>query len=525
MSMAFASAAALKTSTFSASPSNTNTCDTHTPVLVAQRHLKTQLQATAGPPQRPNEEKPQGPFSAARDFLAGIRRATGFASDDVAEEFDDDRMQLFSPEDSPPEVLVVGATGRTGQIIARKLVLRGYRVRVLVRNLYSATLDVVGTGVSYVKGDLLDYESLLEATADADKIICVAGAGKGSEIDAESTEYDGVANLIRAFHDSRIQIYGRAEATKLALFNFATEPHLAKWKRVVLEEGDEGARPPRVNFQVTGGNRVAFMGQIFSTYSGVAEVRTTPSRLNLRAFAGLLLRCVGDGKAYCIIIRTAEGVRAGIEYVVTFPSRPNKWESVRLPFDSFVPISLTDGSVKSDAPKLDKSDVRQIAMQFRKPAETPEKDDGKFYLGVDYMKAYRSQKEPDFVLVSCASVTSRDFSILDEKGLRAAAKDDVAAWKYLAEKRLRQSGLTYCIVRPGTFTEQPGGNKALMLEQDANISGAIGRADLAEICVSALIDSRACNVTFDAFESMYAPSAQIPQQDVTSMLGRLRQNT
>lgn len=524
--MAFASSTSLRTSTFFASLHDITTCEVHSPAVFAQRHTKFQVRATAGPPQRRSDEgKSQGPFSAARDFLAGIRRATGFTSDGVAEEFDDDRMQVFSPEDAPPEVLIIGATGRTGRIIARKLVLRGYRVRVLVRNLYSATLDVVGTGVSYVKGDLLDYESLLEATADADKIICVAGVGTGSDVDVESIEYDGVANLIRAFHDSRIQLYGRTEATKLVLFNFATEPHLAKWKRVVPEQGDEGAKPPRVNFQVTGGNRVAFMGQIFSTYSGVAEVRTIPSRLNLRAFAGLVLRCIGDGKDYCIIVRTAEGVRAGVEYVGTFPSRQNKWESVRLPFDTFVPISLTDGEVDSDAPKLDKTDIRQIAMQFRKPAENPEKDDGKFYLGVDYMKAYRSQNEPDFVLVSCASVTSRDFSGLDEKGLRAAAKDDVAAWKYLAEKRLRQSGLTYCIVRPGAFTEQPGGNKALMLEQDANMSGAISRADLAEICVSALIDSRACNVTFDAFESMYAPSAQIPQQDVSSMLGRLRQNT
>lgn len=472
---------------------------------------------------RPNEEKSSGPFSAARDFLAGIKRVAGFGSDKAAEEFDLDRMQLFTPEDTPPEVLVIGATGKTGRIIARKLVLRGYRVRVLVRNLYSATLDIVGTGVSYVKGDLLDYESLLEATADADKVICAAGTDSNSDI--EAIEYDGIANLIRAFHDSRVQLYGRAEATKLALFNFATEPHLARWKRVVLEEGDEGAKPPRINFQITGGNRVAFMGQIFSTYSGVAEVRTVPSRLNLRSFAGILLRCIGDGKAYCVVIRTAEGVRAGVEYIATFPSRRNKWESVRLPFDNFVPTSLTDRAVKSDAPKLDRSDVRQIAMQFRKPVEMPEKDDGKFYLGVDYMKAYRSQNEPDFVFVSCASVTSRDFSVLDEKGLRAAAKDDVAAWKYLAENRLRQSGLTYCIVRPGAFTEQPGGNKALMFDQDANISGAISRADLAEICVSALMDSRACNVTFDAFESMYAPSAQIPQQDVSTMLERLRQNT
>lgn len=479
--------------------------------------------AALEPPERPNSSG-KGPFSAARDFLAGIRRATGLSkpsSEEVA--FDLDRSQLFADTDQPPEVLVIGATGETGRIITRKLVLRGYRVRVLVRDLYSSTLDILGTGVSYVKGELDDYDSLLEATGDVDKIICAIGARDPA--DAEKIEYTGVANLIRAFQDSRVQIYGRAEATKLILYNFAEEAHLAKWKRVVPEQGDDGSRAPRVNFQITASNRVAFMGQVFSTYSGLAEVRTVPSRVNLRGFSGLLLRCIGDGKKYFIVLRTGTGVRTGVEYVAQFQSHKNKWESVRVPLSAFKPYSLTDRAPKRDAPQLDRSDIRQIALQYRKPSESPEKDDGRFYLGVDYMKTYRTQDQPDFVLLSCASVTARDFSELDEKGLRAATKEDVAAWKYLAEHRLRQSGLSYCIVRPGSFTDQPGGNKALILEQDGNVSGDISRADVAEICVESLLDPRACNVTFDAFESMYAPSAQTPQRDVSSMLGNIRPNT
>lgn len=430
---------------------------------------------------------------------------------------------LFEDDDLPPEVLVAGATGETGRVIVRKLILRGYRVRVLVRDLYSSTLDLLGTGVSFVKGSLSDYNSLLEATGDIDKVVCAVGARTVEE--AEATEYEGVSNLIRAFQDSRVQFYGRAEATKLKLFNFGDEDDLQKWKRVVPEEGDEGARPPRVNFQITGPNRVAFMGHVYSKYSGTAEIRTVPSRVNLRGFSGLLLRCVGDGKKYFVVLRTSEGVRNEVEYVAGIKSHVNKWESIRIPISSFKAYSIEDHVRRRDAPQLDRRDIRQIAIQFRKPEVSPEKDDGRFYLGVDYLKAYRTQEQPDFVLVSCASVTVRDFSELDEKGLRAVAKDDIAAWKYMAENRLRQSGLTYCIVRPGAFTDQPGGNKAIMLEQDGDVSGAISRADLAEICVKSLLDPRACNVTFDAFESMYAPSARLPSQDVSSMLGRLRPNT
>eukprot|EP00967_Tisochrysis_lutea_P046090 scaffold55923_cov25-Tisochrysis_lutea.AAC.1 len=43
-----------------------------------------------------------------------------------------------------PQVLVVGATGRTGLIIVRKLLLRGFRVAVLVRSLSTDTLNRLG---------------------------------------------------------------------------------------------------------------------------------------------------------------------------------------------------------------------------------------------------------------------------------------------------------------------------------------------------------------------------------------------
>eukprot|EP00178_Gracilaria_changii_P021145 TRINITY_DN62997_c0_g1_i1.p1 TRINITY_DN62997_c0_g1~~TRINITY_DN62997_c0_g1_i1.p1 ORF type:complete len:542 (+),score=132.96 TRINITY_DN62997_c0_g1_i1:76-1626(+) len=474
------------------------------------------------PPSPPAAQS--NPFSAARDFLSGLRRAAGLSDQSSEQLFDLDRAQLFEEQDEPPEVLVVGATGQTGRIIVRKLVLRGYKVRVLVRNLFSSTLDILGTGVSFVKGSLHDYDSLLEATGDVDKVICAVGARDGDDV--HHVEYEGVGNLIRAFHDARVQYYGRSEATKRTLFNFGSEAHLSKWKRVIPAEGVDGAKAPRVNFQITAANRVAFMGHVYSTYSGVAEVRTVPARINLRGYSGFILRCIGDGKTYYVVLRTAHSVKNGYEYVAEVQSSKNKWQSVRVALSSFQAMDMTHGALRRDAAELDRGDIRQMALQFRKPVQSPEKDDGRFYLGVDYLKIYRTQEQPDFVLLSCASVSTRDFSQLDERELReAAASRDVSACKYLAERRLRNSGLTYCIVRPGSFTQQPGGNKAIMLEQDGDVSGAISRADVAEICASSLLDPRACNVTFDAFESMYAPSAMLPREDVSSMLGRLRPNT
>lgn len=46
-----------------------------------------------------------------------------------------------------PLVLVIGATGRTGRLVVRKLVRKGFRVAVLVRSLSSETLNLLGSGM------------------------------------------------------------------------------------------------------------------------------------------------------------------------------------------------------------------------------------------------------------------------------------------------------------------------------------------------------------------------------------------
>ena len=86
--------------------------------------------------------------------------------------------------DYTPEVLVVGATGEVGRLVVRRLLLDGnVRIRVLVRDLYSKTLNLLGTGVTYCQGDLANYESLEYALTDVDKIVFCAGAPRQDEDD------------------------------------------------------------------------------------------------------------------------------------------------------------------------------------------------------------------------------------------------------------------------------------------------------------------------------------------------------
>ncbi|CAM9409188.1 unnamed protein product, partial [Phaeothamnion confervicola] len=131
----------------------------------------------------------------------------------------------FDSEDEIPEVLVVGATGETGRVVVRKLLLRGFRVRVLVRNLFSSTLDLLGTGVTYTQGDLTNRQSIVDAVSGVDKVIFCAQSRELTTADsagpaAVSVEYEGFKNLVHAFQDARVADYGQPYSTKRTLFRF-----------------------------------------------------------------------------------------------------------------------------------------------------------------------------------------------------------------------------------------------------------------------------------------------------------------
>lgn len=57
------------------------------------------------------------------------------------------------------------------------------------------------------------------------------------------------------------------------------------------------------------------------------------------------------------------------------------------------------------------------------------------------------------------------------------------------------------IVRPCALTEEPG-VQALIFAQGDNIKGKVSRDAIAEVCVQALEQPRACNVTFEVKEEV-----------------------
>ena len=177
-----------------------------------------------------------------------------------------------SDTDTRPEVLIVGATGSLGQILVKRLLLENkVRVRVLVRDLYSHTLDTLGTGVTYCQGSLDNMDSLEYAVTDLDKIVFCAGhetdfivegrkdvqstAEDGTTDEnennneeekwkrhleqrsqgAQKVDGEGLRNLIHAYLNVRHADYGTSQTAKRVLFKFRS--HSADFDLFSMDSG------------------------------------------------------------------------------------------------------------------------------------------------------------------------------------------------------------------------------------------------------------------------------------------------
>ena len=102
-------------------------------------------------------------------------------------------------------VLVAGATGGVGQLLAAKLLQKGFRVRALVRDPAKAeTLLGAQPALEFVQGDLRSPADLARATAGVEGICCTTGTTafpsarwKGNNT-PEMTDFVGVKNLVNA---------------------------------------------------------------------------------------------------------------------------------------------------------------------------------------------------------------------------------------------------------------------------------------------------------------------------------------
>ncbi|MEA5478007.1 SDR family oxidoreductase [Pseudanabaena galeata UHCC 0370] len=96
------------------------------------------------------------------------------------------------------KAFVAGATGQTGRHIVTELVKRNIPVKALVRDLEIAK-KILPPEVELVKGNVLFADTLAEAIADCDVLVCATGAKPSlNALEPYLVDYIGTKNLVNA---------------------------------------------------------------------------------------------------------------------------------------------------------------------------------------------------------------------------------------------------------------------------------------------------------------------------------------
>ncbi|XP_034695914.1 protein HIGH CHLOROPHYLL FLUORESCENCE PHENOTYPE 173, chloroplastic isoform X2 [Vitis riparia] len=368
-------------------------------------------------------------------------------------------------------VLVVGATSRIGRIVVRKLMLRGYTVKALVRKADQEVVDMLPRSVEIAIGDVGDPDAVKAAVEGCNKIIYCATARSAITGDLNRVDYQGVYNATKAFQDYNNKLAqlraGKSSKSKLLLAKFKSVDSLNGWEirqgtyfQDVIAAKYDGGMDAKFEFMETGD--AVFSGYVFTRggYVELSKKLSLPLGRTLDRYEGLVLSVGGNGRSYILILEagpSADTTQSKM-YFARISTKVG-FCRVRVPFSSFRPV-------KPDDPPLDPFLVHTLTIRFEPRRQTGQ--------------------ETDFILVSCTGL-----------GIEPTRREQVLKAKKAGEDSLRRSGLGYTIIRPGPLKEEPGGQRALIFDQGNRISQGISCADVADICVKALHDSTARNKSFD----------------------------
>ena len=451
----------------------------------------------------------------------------------------DDLTEYETPNARFTTVLVVGAAGRVGRVLVRKLLLRGYTVKALVRK--ESDREILPDKVQAYVGDVSDAKTLELAMSGVNKVVYCARAKTFMASELANVDSEGVRVAAKALQDYNNSLAsrraGRSQKSKQMLYSFAkfrdvfedwtvdetrlVNPEDGRWQaaaevaqRVFFDKEEKDASDS------TDGRSPypTFSGYVFAK-TGVAQISCACDALGsgdaagavvLRDHEGVLLRLRGDGKRYSVVL--SEGGVEGRTFIAPFATT-GKWQIVRIPFSQFRPEVFNraynsggDAEVDVVAP-VDLNAIERVGLRFEARnqsrsagagtngggggpewmSELDAPSNNSFELELEYVKALPKGEETDFVLVSCGGAGLPDGE--DRDKLVRAKRD--------GERTLRNSGLGYTIVRPGQLLEEPGGNKALVFDQGNRISNYISCADVADVCVKALHETEARNKSFD----------------------------
>jgi len=446
-------------------------------------------------------------------------------------------------------VLVTGATGRVGRVLIRKLLLRGYTVKALVRR--ESDVESLPGLVQVIVGDVGDKETIQNASAGVNKVIYCASAKTRVTSDLYNVDVEGVKNVVSCmqdyYHKLASRRAGRSAKSKVMLTNFKHPTAYETWAPRDGGAGDANAdsdgrwaaaaEMQRVNFDPLYPEdedkpfKFASFNGFITSRTAKAEISASVADLqadvDYATMEGLLFRLKGDGKRYSVMLTQDDGQRFRFSFNTT-----GGWQVIRMPFHKFVNEGETswgaDGEATLDLTRVTDVGVRFDARKNQRDVSMTDVMSGSnnmFDLTLEYVKAIPRGEEPDVILVSC-------FGAGLEEG---EEKERVLKMKRDGERVLRNSGVGYTIVRPGELVDEAGGGKALVFDQTERINTPISCADVADVCVKAMHDEQARNRSFDvgyeyeATESEYELVTQVKSSKsgnyLTPALEVLERNT
>jgi uncharacterized protein YbjT (DUF2867 family) len=112
---------------------------------------------------------------------------------------------------------------------------------------------------------------------------------------------------------------------------------------------------------------------------------------------------------------------------------------------------------------------------------------------INLIQAARESGVQRFILISSISVTQPNHPM--------NCFGRILEWKLKGENALRESGLSYAIIRPGGLVDSSEGEKLWVLDQGDKILGTISRTALAETCLCAADYPHNLHITFEIIES------------------------
>ena len=419
-------------------------------------------------------------------------------------------------------ILVAGATGGVGKRVTKILLEENYRVRALVRDAAKAR-DILGDGVELFEADITIPETLKpEMMRGVGAVICCTGT-KVQPVEGDTptrekyyqgvkfylpevvdtpelVEYEGIKNLVRVISQHI------PAATEKVLFDFTNLNADIKETWGAIDDVVMGGVSQSGIRLVD--DKAIFSGVVSTENNGgFASVRTRNFEppMDLSDYEGIELKVIGDGKRYKFIAR-CEGKWDGVGYSYSFDTIYDFPTTIKIPFKDLIPVfraKTVEEASQIDAEKI--YSMQLMLSKFEYDGElNPKFEAGSFKLEVEYIKAYGGKPKPQLVQVSSAGVTrpNRPGINLEEEPPAVRMNEQlggILTWKLRGEEAIKDSGLTYTIIRPCALTEQPA--KGLYAEQGDNLKGQVGRDAIAQLCIEAMNSPEAVNKTFEVREA------------------------